>query len=75
MIAIILAYPKKQIIGIDPKYFRPTEVNTLLGDASKAKKKLGWEPRTSFSNLVEEMVVKDLKEVERKEVCLSNALK
>ena len=65
----------KQIIGINPKHFRPTEVNTLLGDASKAKKKLGWEPRTSFSNLVEEMVVKDLKEVERKEVCLSNALK
>jgi len=65
----------KQIIGINPKHFRASEVNTLLGDATKAKKKLGWEPRTSFSSLVEEMVVKDLKEVERKEVCLSNALK
>ena len=62
-------------VSINSKHFRPTEVNTLLGDVTKAKKKLGWEPRTSFSSLVEEMVVKDLKEVERKEVCLSNALK
>ena len=65
----------KQIIGINPKHFRPTEVNTLLGDASKAKKKMGWVPRTSFSDLVQEMVVKDMREVERKEVCLSKALK
>ena len=46
----------KIIIRIDPKYFRPTEVDFLKGDASKAKKKLGWQPKTSFSDLVKEMV-------------------
>ena len=47
------------IIKIDPKYFRPTEVETLLGDSSKAKIKLGWTPKISFETLVREMVVKD----------------
>jgi len=42
---------------VDPKYFRPAEVETLLGDASKAKEKLGWEPKTSFKQLVEDMCV------------------
>ena len=51
----------KNIIKIDPRYFRPTEVETLLGDASKAKKELGWSPRTSFKQLVKEMVNEDLK--------------
>ena len=46
----------KIIVRIDPKYFRPTEVDFLKGDASKAKKKLGWQPKTSFSDLVKEMV-------------------
>ena len=46
----------KIIVKIDPKYFRPTEVDFLKGDASKAKKKLGWQPKTSFSDLVKEMV-------------------
>jgi len=45
----------KTVIRIDSKYFRPAEVETLLGDASKAKKKLGWEPKTSFKQLVEDM--------------------
>ena len=45
----------KTVIRIDSKYFRPAEVETLLGDASKAKEKMGWEPRTSFKQLVEEM--------------------
>ena len=49
------------IIKIDPRYFRPTEVETLLGDASKAKKELGWSPRISFKQLVKEMVNEDLK--------------
>ncbi len=53
------------IVSIDPKYFRPTEVETLLGDPSKAKKKLGWEPRISFEQLVEEMVKEDLKLAEQ----------
>ena len=47
---------KKPIVKIDPKYFRPTEVETLLGDASQAKIDLGWTPKTSFSELVKEMV-------------------
>jgi len=48
---------KKTVIQIDPKYFRPTEVQTLLGDASKAKEKLGWEPKISFEQLVEDMCI------------------
>ena len=51
----------KDIIKIDPKYFRPTEVETLLGDASKAKEKLNWEPKISFQQLVKEMVDEDFK--------------
>lgn len=49
----------KCIVAVDPKYFRPTEVETLLGDATKAKEKLGWEPKISFSELVKEMVKAD----------------
>ena len=48
------------IIKIDPRYFRPTEVESLLGDASKAKEKLNWSPKISFEQLVEEMICKDL---------------
>ena len=48
---------KKTVIRVDPKYFRPAEVETLLGDASKAKEKLGWEPKTSFKQLVEDMCI------------------
>ena len=54
-------YNGKNIIKIDPRYFRPTEVETLLGDASKAKKKLNWSPKISFKQLVKEMVDEDLK--------------
>ena len=50
----------KCIVAVDPLYFRPTEVETLLGDASKAKKKLGWQPKISFDDLVGEMVEEDL---------------
>jgi len=53
------------IVQVDPRYFRPTEVETLLGDASKAKEKLGWTPKTSFKQLVAEMAREDLKEAER----------
>jgi GDPmannose 4,6-dehydratase len=48
---------KRPVIRVDPKYFRPAEVETLLGDATKAKEKLGWEPKTSFKQLVEDMVI------------------
>jgi GDPmannose 4,6-dehydratase len=52
--------PGDIIVRIDPRYFRPTEVEALWGDASKARKQLGWEPRISFNELVEEMVREDL---------------
>ena len=54
----------KLIVAVDPSYFRPTEVETLLGDASKARKKLQWTPKISFEELVSEMVVEDLKGAE-----------
>lgn len=55
----------KCIIAIEPNYFRPTEVETLLGDASRAKQKLNWQPRISFEELVAEMMQEDLKEAKR----------
>ena len=56
------------IIQVDPRYFRPTEVETLLGDATKAREKLGWTPKISFAELVAEMVREDLKAAERDEL-------
>ena len=50
-------------VKIDPVYFRPTEVDELRGDASKAKKELKWKPKTSFKELVKEMMISDLKEI------------
>lgn len=55
----------KCVIEVDPRYFRPTEVETLLGDPAKAKEKLGWIPKISFEQLVEEMIAEDLKIAER----------
>jgi GDPmannose 4,6-dehydratase len=55
----------KQIIAVDPRYFRPTEVETLLGDPSKARKVLGWEASTPFGQLVKEMVAADHKAAKR----------
>ena len=57
---------EKKIIGIDKKYYRPTEVDHLLGDASKSKEKLGWEPKTSFVDLVKIMVNADWEKVKRR---------
>jgi len=56
------------IVSVDPRYFRPTEVETLLGDATKAREKLGWKPVTSFDELVKEMVIEDLRTAERDEL-------
>ena len=56
------------IVRVDPRYFRPTEVETLLGDATKARKKLGWKPKIKFRELVAEMVREDLKAAERDEL-------
>jgi GDPmannose 4,6-dehydratase len=53
------------IVAVDKRYFRPTEVESLLGDASKAREKLGWAPKISFKELVSEMAREDLKEAER----------
>jgi GDPmannose 4,6-dehydratase len=52
-------------VAIDPRYFRPSEVDTLLGDPSKAREKLGWAPKVSFEGLVAEMMREDLKIAQR----------
>ena len=48
---------KRTIVAVNEKYFRPAEVESLLGDATKAKEKLGWEPKTTFKQLVEDMCI------------------
>ena len=53
---------------VDPRYFRPTEVETLLGDPTKAREQLGWQPTTSFGDLVREMVETDLAIARREEL-------
>lgn len=63
------------LIQVDPRYFRPTEVETLLGDASKAREKLGWKPRISFESLVKEMMASDLREAERDELAKKHGYK
>ena len=55
----------KVIVSVDPSYYRPTEVQTLLGDAGKARRELGWNPTTTFRELVKEMVDEDLKAAEK----------
>jgi GDPmannose 4,6-dehydratase len=57
------------LVKVDPRYYRPTEVETLLGDAAKAKAKLGWEPTISFEDLVKEMVAEDLKLAKKDALC------
>lgn len=56
---------ERVLVRVDPKYFRPTEVDILIGDASKAKRDLGWEPKILFSTLVAEMVTADLADLDR----------
>lgn len=62
----------QSILEVNPKYFRPTEVESLLGDPRKAKEKLGWQPKISFDQLVDEMVALDLKEAEQEKSLLRN---
>jgi GDPmannose 4,6-dehydratase len=57
----------KTVVRIDPVYFRPTEVDLLIGDASKAREKLGWKPTTTLAQLVSEMVAGDL-EIAKREI-------
>jgi GDPmannose 4,6-dehydratase len=59
----------RTIVAIDPVYFRPTEVDTLLGDPTKAKEKMGWTPKITFEELVLEMVRSDLEDAKRDELC------
>jgi GDPmannose 4,6-dehydratase len=63
------------IIRVDPRYFRPTEVETLLGDPSKAKAKLGWAPKITFKELVEEMAREDLALAQRDHFCHTEGFK
>ncbi len=60
------------IVAVDPQYFRPTEVETLLGDPGKARRRLGWEPRTSFEAMVQEMVAHDLETARRHKLLASH---
>ncbi len=59
----------KTIVEVDAKYYRPTEVETLLGNPAKAKEKLGWTPKISFDELVSEMVKHDLEDAKRDDLC------
>jgi GDPmannose 4,6-dehydratase len=63
------------IVAVDPRYFRPTEVETLLGDPTKAREKLGWTPKVTFKELVAEMVREDLKSAERDELVKTHGYK
>ncbi|MEA3410266.1 MAG: GDP-mannose 4,6-dehydratase [Pseudomonadota bacterium] len=67
--------PGSTIVRIDPRYFRPTEVETLLGDATKAREELGWEPKVSFDELVGEMVTEDLKLAQRDQLVKNAGLR
>ena len=60
---------------IDPKYYRPAEVETLLGDASKAKKLLGWEPKTTFQDLLKEMMENDINTASKEKHILDGGFK
>ena len=64
----ILTGTNNIVVRVDPRYFRPTEVEALLGDASKARNLLGWYPRTSFADLVKEMINEDLQQAKRDEL-------
>jgi GDPmannose 4,6-dehydratase len=63
------------VVRVDPRYFRPTEVETLLGDPRKAKEKLGWVPKISFKELVSEMIHYDVQEARRDALCQSEGFR
>lgn len=60
------------VVSVDPRYFRPTEVESLLGDASKARDRLGWTPEIPFDQMISEMVGCDLEEAAREAICRRN---
>ena len=65
----------RQIIEVDQRYYRPSEVESLLGDATKARKKLGWKPKISFDEMVSEMIENDLKIAKRDELIKKHGYK
>ena len=67
--------PGDVIVRVDSRYFRPTEVETLLGDPANAKNRLGWEPKITFEELVREMVCSDLEEAQRDALCETEGFK
>ncbi|MDP2855821.1 MAG: GDP-mannose 4,6-dehydratase, partial [bacterium] len=62
----ILKSTGKEVVGIDPRYFRPTEVDILIGNPAKAKEILGWQPKTTFKELVKIMVESDFEKAKRR---------
>jgi len=62
--------PGVTLVRVDPRYYRPTEVASLIGDASKARERLGWSPTVGFGDLVREMVADDLGQARRDELNL-----
>ncbi len=62
------------VVAVDPRYFRPTEVDLLIGDASKARRKLGWQPKYNVGKIASDMVQADLKLFERDKLLLSNGM-
>ena len=65
----------KCVVAVDPRYYRPTEVETLLGDPTKAKEKLGWVPKITFQELVQEMMQEDLKAAQRDQLVQEHGYK
>ena len=64
----------KKIIEIDSRYYRPTEVESLVGDASKAKRKLGWKAKTSIEDLAKEMIENDSKEAMKEKIIIEQGI-
>ena len=67
--------PGDVVVKIDPRYFRPTEVETLLGNPEKAKRKLGWEAKISFVDMIAEMIARDLEESRKDLLCLNGGFR
>jgi len=67
--------PGTTVVEIDPRYFRPTEVETLLGDSTKAREVLGWSPRITFQEMIREMVSEDLRIARRDQLCLKEGFR
>ena len=63
------------VIKVDPRYFRPTEVEFLLGDSQKAQKNLGWTPKTSLEELIEEMITNDKEEAQKERLLRKSGFK